>query len=135
MFGSFFIRLLFGLLLFLIASKKGYKKLLWATLGVLLGPIALVAIFIYRKNADYSKALFNGVTGTLLGVVLAIGVWYFYGYLNPERFDQISEKNVYGFWYVVLPAISVFLGLIFFTVSMIRSANNQKMLRQNRGGK
>ena len=42
----FGFRALFAILLFLVAYKKGYGKIFWAAMGFILGPIALIGIFV-----------------------------------------------------------------------------------------
>jgi len=119
MFASFFIRIIFGILLFLIAAKKGYGKLFWGAMGILLGPIALLGIFLYRKNINYTKALLSGVTGIVIGASLAIGGWFLILQFPPEQLSHINPIESSTFWNMVLPVISLLMGLLFFGLTLL----------------
>ncbi len=119
MFAGFFIRVIFGILLFLIAAKKGYGKLFWAAMGIILGPIALVGIFLYRKNVNYTKALLSGVTGLVIGAGLAMGGWFLIVQFPPEQVVQANPIKSETFWNILLPVCSLIFGLLFFCVTLI----------------
>jgi len=115
-------RLIFAVLLFLIAYKKGYGKFFWAAMGFILGPIALVGILVYRKNANYTKAILNGVSGILAGAFGVLLLWYAAGWYLPT---QALEKAIGGtdvFWYRVLPTVSVSVGFIVFCATMAKTS-------------
>lgn len=120
-----FYRLIFAVLLFLIAYKKGYGKLFWAGMGFILGPIALVGILLYRKNANYTRALLNGVSGILAGGFVVIAAWYIVGsYVSMEALEQ-AIGGVDVFWYRVVPMASASIGFIVFCATMAYTAANE----------
>lgn len=119
MFAGFFIRIIFGILLFLIAAKKGYGKFFWGAMGILLGPIALLGIFLYRKNVNYTKAILSGVTGIVIGASLAIGGWFFIVQFSPEQLSHVNPIESNTFWNVLLPVISLGMGLLFFCLTLL----------------
>lgn len=123
MFAGFFIRLMFGLLLFLIAAKKGYGKFFWGAIGIILGPIALVAIFLYRPNVDYSKAFLSGLTGALVGAGLSLCGWFLISWLPADELVTAQSIERSTFWNLLLPGISLGLGMIFFCVSLFRTSH------------
>jgi len=130
MFAGF--RTIFAVLLFLIAYKKGYGKLFWAAMGFILGPVALIGILIYRKNANYTQALLNGVTGILVGALLVFLGWYATGWWLPP---QALEKAVGGadtFWYLLLPSVSLAIGLIVFCVTMVITSSRANLSNENK---
>jgi len=125
MFAGFFFRLIFGILLFLIAAKKGYGKFFWGAAGILLGPFALIGIFLYRKNVNYTKAFLAGVTGVIIGASLALGGWFIIVHFPPEHFAQGNPINSETFWNVLFPVISLIPGLLAFGVTLaIESKHN-----------
>ncbi len=129
MFAGF--RVIFAILLFLIAYKKGYGKLFWAAMGFILGPVALIGILLYRKNANYTQALLNGVTGILIGALLVFLGWYAAGWWLPP---QTLEKAVGGantFWYLLLPSLSLAIGLIVFCVTMVITSSRANLTNAN----
>ena len=118
MFAGFFIRLIFGILLFLIAAKKGYGKFFWGALGIILGPFALIGIFLYRKNVDYTKASLSGITGAVIGAAFALIGWFLVVQFPPAHLSGGNPIESATFWNILLPTISVLMGLIFFAVSL-----------------
>ena len=120
MFAGFFIRFFFSVLLFLIASKKGYHKLTWAGIGFVLGPIALIIIFVYRQNANYSRAFLSGLTGVLIGAALMLVGWFLYPLFSPIKQAEMVATYADVFWVLILPTMSVLMGAVFFTVSLIK---------------
>ncbi len=126
MFASFFLRLFFAILLFLIASKKGYQKLIWAGVGFVLGPIALLVIILYRKNANYSRAFVSGITGVLIGAVLVLLGWFLYPVFSSTGQAQMVNQYADIFWVLILPSISLALGVIFFSISLVRNRGDEK---------
>ncbi len=126
MFAGFFIRLMFGVLLFLIAAKKGYGKLFWGAAGILLGPFALIGIFLYRENVSYKKALLSGVTGAVIGATLALAGWFIIIHFPPEQYATTNPIKSETFWNVLLPTISLTPGFLFFCITLaIESRKNR----------
>ncbi len=123
MFAGFFIRFFFAVLLFFIASKKGYQKLVWSGIGFVLGPIALVIIIIYRKNADYSRAFLSGLTGILIGGALMLAGWFLYPLFSSLNQADMVRQYADIFWVLILPVTSVFMGALFFCLSLVRQKN------------
>ncbi|MBT6503898.1 MAG: hypothetical protein HOK67_28795 [Deltaproteobacteria bacterium] len=116
MFAGF--RVIFAILLFLIAYKKGYGKFFWAAMGFILGPLALIGILVYRKNANFTQSILNGVSGILGGAFAVFLCWYAAGLWLPP---QTLEKAVGGadtFWYLILPSVSLSIGFIVFCITM-----------------
>lgn len=120
MFAGFFIRFFFAVLLFLIASKKGYHKLVWSGIGFVLGPIALIIIFIYRKNANYSQAFLSGLTGILIGAALMLAGWFLYPLFSSIKQADMVRQYADIFWVLILPVTSILMGALFFSVSLIK---------------
>jgi hypothetical protein len=115
-------RLIFAVLLFLIAYKKGYGKFFWAAMGFILGPIALVGILVYRKNANYTKAILNGVSGILAGAFGVLVLWYAVDWYLPHQALEKAIGGVDVFWYRILPSVSVSIGFIVFCATMAKTA-------------
>ena len=120
MFAGF--RISFAVLLFLIAYKKGYSKLFWAAMGFILGPVALVGIFLYRENANYTKSILNGVSGFLASALLLFLGWFVGGwYLTTEKFEN-AVGGADNYWYLILPLISLSIGSIAFFITMAKTS-------------
>ncbi|MFH2132049.1 MAG: hypothetical protein ABIK68_16860 [bacterium] len=120
MFAGF--RLLFAVLLFLIAYKKGYGKFFWTAMGFILGPVALLGILVYRKNANYTRAILNGVSGILAGGLLVFLGWLAAGWWLPPQTLENSVGGADTFWYLVFPLVSVSIGFIVFCVTMAKTS-------------
>lgn len=117
-----FYRLIFAILLLFIAYKKGYGKLFWAAMGFILGPIALIGILVYRKNANYSKALLNAVSGILVSAFLIVAAWSITSrFLPPQTLENaVGGREV--FWYRIMPMASASIGFIIFCSTMARTS-------------
>lgn len=124
MFAGFFIRLMFGVLLFLIAIKKGYGKFFWGAMGIILGPIALIAIFLYRENVNYNKAFISGLTGALIGAGVSLSGWFLLTWFPTDALTAAQSIERTTFWNLLLPGISLGLGLVFFCVTLIRTSSH-----------
>lgn len=118
-------RFSFAVLLFLIAYKKGYRKLFWAALGFIFGPVALIGIFLYRENANYTKSILNGITGFLVSALMIFLGWFAGGwYLTPQKFET-AVGGADNYWYLILPLLSLSIGFIVFSVTMATTSKNE----------
>lgn len=54
------ISVLFGVLLYYMAGRKGYNKQFWLIMGILFGPLALPFIILGKKKNEYEKQTTNG---------------------------------------------------------------------------
>ena len=116
-------RLIFAVLLFLIAYKKGYGKFFWAAMGFILGPIALIGILVYRKNANYTRAILNGVSGILAGAFVVVAGWYLCSWYFPPQALENAIGGMEVFWYRIVPMASASIGFIVFCATMARTAS------------
>ncbi|NQU65097.1 MAG: hypothetical protein HQ517_12570 [SAR324 cluster bacterium] len=120
MFAGF--RVIFAILLFLIAYKKGYSKFFWTAMGLILGPVALIGILVYRKNANITKALLNGVSGILIGGLMVFLIWYIAGWGLPPQTLENALGGVDRFWYLLFPVLSFSIGFIVFCITMVTTS-------------
>lgn len=129
MFAGF--RVIFAILLFLIAYKKGYGKIFWAAMGFILGPLALIGILVYRKNANITKAILNGVSGILAGGLVVFLVWYAAVWGLPPQTLENTVGGADRFWYLIFPMLSLSIGFIVFCITIVSTAARKNLVDTN----